>query len=387
MAVEQDLDLPVLNFAEYNLNNIENGLKLEDCTSWEITLNQLLEQNHHVNLSAAPPDWVTLPPKLSANALKTNNIINRQNHSIKLPGGHPDGTGYGNFGGGGSGGNNGDAWMEDFGGINPAVSFVIWLGLLLLAFWICNKIFQKYLEELQNLNKYLNSLTQKNPKDTLTKVYSIFVKCFAGFLSFLVSPEALASALRILGGPRVRNILRILSFLFRGAILGSLFLGGTPYLINWYQYLMRYLGPVLAKTINILAGPQNIPLSVLFIEKVIKCMLASLCFGGVCVFIRKLKNSPKVPSAKNKPIHLLCLVGLVCSVYFVLTDFIYIRKFAGMVAKHNLIAPLVVSPFGRMSLVIGSLLFMRPFSFLPGVPVMFIVLLYGLGVYNLAFRL
>ena len=150
---------------------------------------------------------------------------------------------------------------------------------------------------------------------------------------------------------------------------------------------MSYISPVLDKTIQILAGPPNITVPILFLEKVIKCIVASLSFGGVCVFIRKLTISPKVLSAKNKIINLLCLVGLGGSVYFVLTDFSFIRTFAGKLASHNLMAPLVVSQLGRMSLVIGSVLFIKLFSFLPGAQISFIFFLYGLGVYSVAFRL
>lgn len=108
-------------------------------------------------------------------------------------------------------------------------------------------------------------------------------------------------------------------------------------------------------------------------------MLASLGFGGVCVFIRRFKGS------KNQIKSLFCLVGFSYSIYFVLVDFVYIRKLAYLVATHKLIAPLVISQLGRMTLVIGSMLFMKQFAYIPGTLNIFVILLYGLGVYSLAF--
>lgn len=109
---------------------------------------------------------------------------------------------------------------------------------------------------------------------------------------------------------------------------------------------------MLDKTIHILAAPPNVPLSILFIEKLIKCLLVSLSFGGVCVFIRQIKSS------KNKMQSFLLIGCVSYSVYFVLAYFIYIRNLAASVTAQKLIAPLVVNQFGRMFLVIGSM-FMR----------------------------
>ena len=113
--------------------------------------------------------------------------------------------------------------------------------------------------------------------------------------------------------------------------------------------------------------------------------MASLSFGGVYVLL-KCFYKHRLKSSKNK-IQSLLLIGCVSySVYFVLAYFIYIRHLASNVAAHNLIAPLVANQFGRMSLVIGSMLLRRSFYFLPEGQTIFIILLYGLGVYSLAFR-
>lgn len=69
-------------------------------------------------------------------------------------------------------------------------------------------------------------------------------------MTLFTNPEAFALALSTLGGPRMRQLLRILGFLFRAAIAASLFFGGTPYLIHWYHHLMDRMGPLLDRTLN-----------------------------------------------------------------------------------------------------------------------------------------
>ena len=167
--------------------------------------------------------------------------------------------------------------------------------------------------------------------------------------------------------------------------MASLFLGGTPYLINWYTQLMSYISPVLDKTIQILAEPQTISLSVLFVEKILKILLASLISGGVCFYFSQFKSVKN--QFKNKLLYSLFIGSFSYSLYCVLTDFNYIRKLATTIAAHNLIYPLVASQLGRMTLVIGSMLFMKQFAYIPGTLNIFVILLYGLGVYSLAFRL
>lgn len=71
--------------------------------------------------------------------------------------------------------------------------------------------------------------------------------------------------------------------------------------------------------------------------------------------------------------------------YFIFTDFIYLRSLVSNVAAHKLVASLVESQLGRMSLVIGSTLFMRQFEFFPGATLCFAMSLYALGVESLAF--
>nr|AYC64303.1 hypothetical protein [Pseudochlorodesmis sp. HV01306a] len=353
-------------------------------------LNQSLEQLNQSNLSSPVNSIAGSIPEVQ-NSFPSRHISNNTNYTIKLP----DGAGSGGFGNsgnfGGFGGNHNGGGGPNNGGWdngNPVPSALFYGVLFALAIWVCNFSWKRFKRALLQLQKYLNHWISQNPKDPKRKIYALFLKTLISFIMLLASPEAFALTLQTLSGPRMRNFLRILRFLFRGAIVASLFLGGTPYLINWYQHLMNLIGPVLDKTIKIFAGPLNVSISVLFIEKVIKCIVASLGYGCVCVFIKNFKVSKnKILFKKlfNTLLQILLILGFSYSVYFVLTDYNYIRALATRVTAHNLVAPLVVSQLGRMSLVIGSLLFMRQFEFLPGAVLCFAVCLYGLGVYSLAF--
>nr|AYC64353.1 hypothetical protein [Pseudochlorodesmis sp. HV01306a] len=376
----QEMDLEMLPTSDPTLLGIELDQKLEDLNNWEADLNQsfqatLEQQLNPTHLSNTVPPPVEVRSVNLPLSFPSNPPNPPAGYTIKIS----DGSGgFGNNGGwGGFGGNNGGNNDGGWGGsaylfIFSGVLFLVGLRIIHFATTLSKKA-------LNDINQFLAKLNSKNPKKLTTKIYTIFYKTLAIFIALFTSPETLVLALRTLGGPRVQTLLRIFSFLSRGAIAASLFLGGAPFLINWYQHLLNFISPVLDKTINILAGPHNVSLQILFIEKICKCFLASLCSGGVCVFINNFKVS------KTKIQNCLFILGFSYGFYFILTDFIYIRQLATRIAAHNLVVPLLTCQLGRMSLVVGLLLLIRPFIVLPGTSAIFIILLYGLGVYSLAF--
>ena len=70
-------------------------------------------------------------------------------------------------------------------------------------------------------------MVQKNPKNNWTKIYAMLYKSFALLVTLLANPEAFALALHTFGGPRIRNLLKLLRFLFRGLFVASLYSFGT----------------------------------------------------------------------------------------------------------------------------------------------------------------
>lgn len=166
----------------------------------------------------------------------------------------------------------------------------------------------------------------------------------------------------------------------RLALALSLLLGGGGYFIDLYRFLMHYLGPVLDRTMLLLAGPGSIALPILFLEKLLKALLSCLFCGGLVLCFQNFcsKRKPKGP-------YLLICVGLGLSFYFLLSDFIYIRKIALYAAHKPFINKLITCQLGRLLLVLGSISLLRFFATLPGVAVFFSIFIYVLGVYSLAF--
>nr|YP_009518926.1 hypothetical protein [Boodleopsis pusilla]AYC64850.1 hypothetical protein [Boodleopsis pusilla] len=142
---------------------------------------------------------------------------------------------------------------------------------------------------------------------------------------------------------------------------------------------MSMLSPALNKTVHFLAGPSNTSPSVLFIEKIIKVSFGSFLWGYACLSIQRLPNS------KNR-IRLILMVGF-CGLilYFVMTDFLYMRQVASLSLQVPQIHVLASCQLGRCSLLIGCTLFLQTFCSLPGTGLFFMVCIYVFGIWSLIF--
>nr|AYC64125.1 hypothetical protein [Johnson-sea-linkia profunda] len=157
----------------------------------------------------------------------------------------------------------------------------------------------------------------------------------------------------------------------------SFLLGGSFYGLHWYKRLMSVIGPALDQTVNFLAGPQNIALPILFLEKLIKAVGCSLLGGFICLCVRDFRLSQN----KKRILLLVCGVGF----YVVLMDFQYIRLFAQKLAAIPILHQLISCQLGRFSLMLGSIYMYMTRSPFFQTPVFFTVFLYGFGILTLAF--
>ena len=185
------------------------------------------------------------------------------------------------YGGGGHNGNwnngGGSFGAGDFNNGNPVFVFVLYGGLLLVFIIFAQRLYAFLLMRFEkaslDLQKYLDGLSKK--KDLPTGAYVIFTKVVALLTALLAGPEAFMIALRTFSNPGVRLILRSLRFLVRMAFLGSVLVGGSFYGLYWYKAILSVVAPLLDQMVNLLSGPANISLSILFLEKMGKTIICS----------------------------------------------------------------------------------------------------------------
>ena len=159
---------------------------------------------------------------------------------------------------------------------------------------------------------------KRNPSNKKKRIYSIFLRSLAILTALLATPEAFARAVEVLGHPLLRHLMRVLRLGIRLALAVALFLNGGVHFLDLYKLLMVYLRPILDQTVNVLAGPNNFPLSVLFVEKLIKVLFSSLISSYLAVC---LKNTIK--SKEKRFLYFLVLICLGCLLYWILLDFVY----------------------------------------------------------------
>lgn len=248
-------------------------------------------------------------------------------------------------------------------------ALIVFTGVILQKYGL--RLFER---TLRNLQKYFRRLIQKHPKN---KAYIIFLKALIVAIALLAGPETAELALHYFW----RRFIKILRVAFYAALLASLFVGGTAALLRWFETLMNFLSPHLNKLSVILMGPTTIALPILFVEKMIKAVCCSLIWGYICVCVQRFQTS------KQKIQLVLIISCLSCCFYFILKDFTYLRAASiWLINNSTALHQLVHCQLGRFSLLIGCTVLMRQFVFLPGSPVMFVLLTYGLGVYTLAFN-
>lgn len=274
---------------------------------------------------------------------------------------------YDGFGGGG----------DNFGN-DPVALIVFSLVLLVLSYLIYNYGIKNLEKGLAELQKKLEEWATKDPRNKKKRIYSMFLKALTIVTALFATPEAFLRAVEILGSPMLRGLMRLLRFGARIALAISLFLGSGVHFLNWYKYLMKFLGPLINKTIHFLSGPANISLTALFVEKLLKSMFLSVLFGYWCFCFKK-------SCCSQKKARYIFLMGIIClAFYLVVRDFVWIRQFAFKTAENSLIQPLISCQTGRLLLLAGSILLIRSFTFLPGISIAFILLVNLLGVLSLA---
>nr|YP_009472585.1 hypothetical protein [Rhipilia penicilloides]ARO74256.1 hypothetical protein [Rhipilia penicilloides] len=210
-------------------------------------------RNDLVNLSEYNPHFMNGKASMSTyprNIGRSATVNFHQGFGESGFGGQDGGSGRDNWGGSrGGNSNNGD---DDF--LHPGVRVALYSLLFFVVIDFFNKILhwisKRFQEALEDLQKYLNTLLNKNPQNIQTRLYSLFLKFLYGFIALLTGPEAFEIALRTLGNPLFRVLFRVLRFCSRCALMISLFLGGSFYGLHWYKMLMSIVGPTLDQTMN-----------------------------------------------------------------------------------------------------------------------------------------
>lgn len=140
---------------------------------------------------------------------------------------------------------------------------------------------------------------------------------------------------------------------------------------------MSYVQPLLEKMTALLIGPSNIALPILFLEKVLKLIFSTFSF--MALSLKKLHSSKR----RVENIFLVALLGF--SLYLTFTDFSFFRKLAIYLSKNSTIRILISCQVGRFFLLFGLTWFIRGFSFLPVTSIFYLMAIYLLGIYALAF--
>ena len=301
----------------------------------------------------------------------------------------------GNEGGGNnwhSGGNNGgnnwhsggsgesSNWGSNEG--NAVFVFLLYGGVLCVFLIFVQKAYGFLLIRFEratyNLKKYLDGL--KNSSDIPTRFYVICAKGIALLTALLAGPEAFLIALRTFSNPVVRRILRLVRFLARMTFVVSFFVGGTFYGLSLYKLVISVVEPLLDQMVNILSGPANVSLTILFLEKLVKTVMCS--YVASCILV----GFQKWASGKMKIFRLfviVCLGALSC--YLILKDFTYLRPFCLFLGKQKMVSSLISCQLGRFAIVVGvtyGLKQLKGFSILAP---FYVAVLYVFGIYSLVF--
>nr|AYC64325.1 hypothetical protein [Pseudochlorodesmis sp. HV01306a] len=122
---------------------------------------------------------------------------------------------------------SGDSNLEGFGGWNNDGSgsggegfgnyshFVFYFLLLAFSIWLYKFAISGIKKTLKKFNQYLNRLVQKNPRNRLIRLYSVFLKTFAVFIALAHQPRSFClDTSHALACGRIQTLLKILSFFF-----------------------------------------------------------------------------------------------------------------------------------------------------------------------------
>lgn len=290
----------------------------------------------------------------------------------------PKGPPNDGFGGDGDGfGGDGDGFGNN---LNP-FHYLVLSALFLLMSYFLYEIGMKGVEKaLADLQTQLNDWLAKDPKNPRKRLYALFLKSLAMFIALFATPAAFNRAVAVLGHPLLIDLLRALRFIARLALVLSLFLGSSLYFLDFYKFLMSYLSPILNRTINLLAGPHHISLSVLFLEKLFKVQVSSILCSVSILYFQSLKAH-----RSKRLLNCVCLVGCCIALYVVLLDFTHLRKLALICSHHPIVNKLLGSQTGRLLLLMGSVSLLKYIGNFPGISVFYTVLVYALGVFSLVF--
>lgn len=216
----------------------------------------------------------------------------------------------------GNGGGSDSEGDDYFDGLNPASTIILSLVLFFLGYLI-SRYGLKHLEKgLDDLQAQLNRWVQKDPRNKYKRLYAIFLKSLAILMALFASPEAFARAIAVLGNPFLQNLFWAIRLMTRLALAIGLLLGGGVYFLDFYQVLMKFLWPLLNKTINVLAGPSNIALPVLFLEKLLRVLFASFFASGSVHFFKEFLQN------RRDFWNLVLFMGFSAGLYFLCTDFV-----------------------------------------------------------------
>ena len=382
---QTDLKLPFVNGIETQKHQmlVENQYPFNETALLKV---YDLEVRHEfrANLCSNPLDQPTVPHFRNIGRSASVNFHYGYGKSSFDGGENLGGNNGSNRGGSGGHWNNGGGdFSDDF--LNPGARVFLYGLFFVLVLYLYNKILnwlaKQYQKALEDFQKDLKTLLRKNSQNIQTRLYSIFLYSLYGLLSLFTGPETFGITLRTLASPWLHPLLHALRFCLRWAVIISCFLGGNYYGLLWYKRLMYIIGPAFDQTfdqtVNFLAGPQNIALPILFLEKLIKAGVCSLFGGCICSYIRTFK----LFYLKKRILFLIlgCTIGF----FLVLIDFQYIRLFTQKFAAIPTVHQLISCQLGRFSLILGSIYMMR-YTFFE-TPIFFSVFMYGFGILTLAF--
>lgn len=277
-------------------------------------------------------------------------------------------------------GGNGD-WSGDdgyFSGSNPYIYALFSLLFTLICYIGYRYGLSNFERAVDDMQRQLEEWFAKGPKNQKRKwLYALFLKSLIILMALFGGPEAFGRALGILANPFLRNFIRIMRFFARFSLALGLLLGVSPQFLDLYQFLMYHLGPLFDRTIKILAGPGNISLPILFLEKLLKVQCASvLCSSAILYFQKSLRS--------KRFFDVVLVISFCLAVYLVLFDFVHIRNLALGLSHNQIVHKLLGCQTGRLLLMMGSTFLLNYFTKLPYISVVYLIFIYSLGVLSLA---
>nr|YP_009518927.1 hypothetical protein [Boodleopsis pusilla]AYC64834.1 hypothetical protein [Boodleopsis pusilla] len=124
-------------------------------------------------------------------------------------GGGGGGQHFGTKGCGGGGFDGGDE------GLRLSRNLIVYGALFLIMFRISQFILQKFSENLEDFEKWLQNFIREKPLDWRRQLYAGFARTVVVFMSLMTSPETFLRALRTFGNAWVRRLLSAGIFFFR----------------------------------------------------------------------------------------------------------------------------------------------------------------------------